>query len=231
ALIFVVTLVVLIVNTWIVTTASRLLASQRAEQLADRAQRYANNQINSSDRVTSEVIVLDQSIAKIVSYIHVIVRSEFPQFQLRAVTLHVKTAYQHTNELWNVVQEGVEDKDMPLLNYPNSLAGKTIQMGTRRYCPDVTHRNQAGENCADFQEVKGNPDYKSLVCFPVNKNPDSEPFAALCFDSQSDYAFDRKLDELNDRIKNQLDNLSGLLAEYRKQDKLIFKESQLSASP
>ncbi len=230
-LFFVVTMVVLIVNTWIVTTASRTLASQRAEQFADRAQRYANNQIHSSNRATSDLVVLDQSIAKIVSYVHIMVRSEFPQFQLRAATLHVKLLNTHTNELWNVVQGGAEDKDKEFLNYPDSLAGKTIQMGTRRYCPDVMHRDKAGEDCADFQQIGQNPDYKSLVCFPINKTRDSEPFAALCFDSRSDYAFDKKLDELNDRIKNQLDNLNGLLSEYRKQDKFIFKEPQPSASP
>jgi hypothetical protein len=232
ALILFVIAIVLIVNAWNVTTASRLLASQRAEEFSDGAHSYAFTQIHSSNRVTSDVIVLDQSIAKIVSYIHIMVRNDFPQFRLRAATLHLKTANKHINELWNVVQEGVLHKDMPFLNYPNSLAGKTIQTGTRRYCPDVTSLDQAGAECADFQKLEGrNPDYKSLVCFPVNNNPDSEPFAALCFDSQSDHAFDNQLDVLSERIKKQMDNLNGLLLAYRNEDKYVFKDSQPCPSP
>ncbi len=213
-------------STWNLAKASRSLAAQEAERMCDDTVLYAQDQLNRSPSTTSDVVILDQAIARIVSYIHTIVRNDFPEFKLRTVSLHMLAGNTAGQEVWNVIQEGVQAKDGVFLP-TESLVGLTIKDKRSRYCENVMQTAQGGADCRDFKSFPDwQPGYKSLVCYPLKGGGSAKDvFAGLCFDSEQDRAFDSQTGELERRVKKQMYQLNQLLLLYRKQEKLFFQNS------
>jgi hypothetical protein len=236
---YVLVVMVLIANTWNVTTATRHLVAQRAAEMSDESVTYVHSQLGSSPRATCDLVILDQGIAKVMSYLHVIVRNEFPEFDLRTASLHMVPTGKHSSEVWDIIQEGSQRKDREFMNYPadsnsnnTSLVGQTIKQGKVKYCKDIINPQQGGDDCNTFQNPgSGDPEYKSLLCFPLQRGLSTPVFASICFDSYVDHAFDEKEDVLKKRIKNQMNQLSELLELYRNQDRSIFQDSQPGSQP
>jgi hypothetical protein len=233
-------LVVLFVNTWNVTTATRHLVAQRAEEMCDESFLYVHNQLDASPRATSDVVILDQGISKGMSYLYVIVRNEFPEFDLRTASLHMVPNGAHANEVWDIIQEGAQRKDREFMSYPadssdpsrTSLIGQTIKEGKFKYCRDVVNHGPDDKDCNTFQaRPSGEPEYTSLICFPLETTLGTPVFAGICFDSKIDHAFDNKEAQLRARINKQLTELGGLLQRYRAQDKFLFQDSQQGSQP
>lgn len=232
---------VLFVNTWNVTTTTRHVVAERAEKMSDESFTYTNGQLGASPRATSDIVILDQGITKAMSYLYVVVHNEFPEFELRTASLHMVPPGpgNHSEEVWDIIQEGSQRKDRELMNYPvdskpdrTSFVGQTIKEGTVKYCQDIAHPEQGGDDCKYFQQPSsGDPEYRSLICLPLKTGLSTEIFASVCFDSKADHAFDNKIELLKDRIDIQMSQLSSLLQLYRKQDKLIFQDSQPEAQP
>lgn len=226
--------VVLFVNTWNVTTATRHLVAQRAEEMCDESFMYTHSQLDASPRATSDLVILDQGISKGMSYLHLIVRNEFPEFDLRTASLHMVPSGSHSNEVWDIIQEGSQRKDREFMSYPTasdpsrtSLVGQAIKEGRVKYCRDIAHPEQGGDDCKTFQAPpSGEAEYRSLICFPIESVIGTPVFASICFDSKADHAFDKKVDKLRDRINKQAGQIGGLLQRYRDQDKFLFKDSQ-----
>jgi hypothetical protein len=175
-------------------------------------------------RHTSELIILDQAIARIVSYIHVIVRNEFPHFRLRAASLHLQlNTKSEDQKIWNVIQEGDEPKDAPFLP-SNSLVGMTIKTGQRRYCPDVLQPDGSAD-CLTYKLVSKSPPprYRSLICFPLKGSKPQEVLAGLCFDSEIDRAFNRQENELELRLTKSMKDLNSLLVHYQNYQNDLLK--------
>ena len=234
---------VLVVNTWNIASTTRGIVSQRAEEMSDETFTSINSQLQEPSRSTSDLVILDQGIAKLMSYIHLKVRSDFPEFDLRTASLHMVPSGVHKDKIWNVIQEGSLRKDAEFLGNPEaepkivSLVGLTIKEAKVKYCPDVmpdvAGHDQTPEDCKTFQlpPWMAAPPYKSLVCYPLETGLSSKVFASLCFDSATAHAFDGKTDELKRSIYTQMNKLSGLLQLYRKQDQFIFQDSQPEAKP
>jgi hypothetical protein len=227
-------MIVLFVNTWNVTTTTRHLVAQKAEEMCDESFTYVYGQLGASPRATSDIVILDQGITKAMSYLYVVVRNEFPEFELRTASLHMVPPDNHRGEVWDIIQEGAQRKDREFMSYPTdsnpsgtSLVGQTIKEGRVKYCQDIAHPEQGGEDCKSFQPpLSGDTEYRSLICFPLKTGLSTEVFASVCFDSKVDHAFDNKIDLLKGRIDKQMSELSSLLQLYRKQDKLIFQNPQ-----
>jgi hypothetical protein len=233
--------IVLFVNTWNVTTTTRHVVAERAEEMCDESFTYTYGQLGASPRATSDIVILDQGITKAMSYLYVVVRNEFPEFELRTASLHMvpPAPGNHSEEVWDIIQEGSQRKDREFMSYPadsnpgrTSLVGQTIKEGTIKYCQDIAHPEQGENDCKNFQPpLSGDTEYRSLICLPLKTGLSTEIFASVCFDSKADHAFDKKIELLKDRIDKQMSELSSLLQLYRKQGKLIFQDSQPEAQP
>jgi hypothetical protein len=236
---YVLVVIVLLINTWNVTTASRHLVAQRAGEMCDESFTYVHSQLNTTPRATSDLVILDQGITKVMSYTYVIVRNEFPEFDLRTTSLHMVPDGNHGDEVWDVIQEGSQRKDREFMSYPTdsnptrtSLVGQTIKEMKFKYCRDIARPERGGEDCKTFQAPpSGESVYNSLICFPLETGLGTPVFASICFDSKFDHAFDGKELRLRARIDKQMSQLSGLLDIYRGQNRFIFKDSQPEGKP
>jgi hypothetical protein len=229
---------VLVVNTWNIASTTRSIVAQRAGEMCDDTYTSVSSQLNETPRSTSDLVILDQGIAKLMAYVHLIVRSEYPEFELRTASLHMVPSVTHKEKVWNVIQEGAQRKDGEFLDYPEpdpehtSLVGMTIKEGKTIYCPDVTHADRDAA-CETFQSPQwvADPAFKSLICYPLQTSYNSKVFASLCFDSKAAHAFDGKELRLKERIDEQMNQLNGLLQSYRKQDSRIFQDTQDTVQP
>jgi|GEM_PF-4831932 len=235
-----------------VTRYHHLQAARKAEEDSTSATRYASDQLARLERAdaeatevlkaaaktntqtapsemtevryTHQLIILDQAIARIVSYIHIIVRNEFPEFKLRAASLHMQvTSRNEDQRIWNIIQEGDQPKDAPFLP-SDSLVGWTIKGAHRRYCPDVLQPD-GWEDCKTYKLVSKGPAprYRSLICFPLKGGNPQQVFAGLCFDSPIDRAFDRQEVELEQQVTQSMNDLTDLLIKYQTYEKDFFK--------
>jgi hypothetical protein len=234
---FILVVVVIVVNTWTVASRARSFVTQRAKEMCDETSTSVWSQLNEPSRSTSDIVILDQGISKLMSYIHLIVRNDYPEFDLRTASLHMVPTGVHEAEVWNVIQEGAQRKDGEFLGYPDpdpkhtSLVGKTIKERKTKYCPDITRPEQAAD-CEGFQpSPSADPPFKSLVCFPLQTGYSSEVFASVCFDSKMSHAFDNKINLMKEDIEKPMNELTTLLQRYRKQNNLIFQDSQPAARP
>ena len=193
----------------------RQRTAQEARARAQRAYTYTESQLQSTPTpdLINQLIILSQGIGQITTRTFDLIQNSHPEFQLRAVSVHVKV-----NEEWveDLFQEGEFKKDRTIFRMDHSFVGATIKQRKRMYCPDLlkdaqdqgTQQNgprqdEKDKKYPDCKEYSApNPrQYASLICYPLSsgfirdredyKKDHENAFAAICLDSIASHAFDQ----------------------------------------
>jgi hypothetical protein len=183
--------------------------------------------------VTSGTVIRDQAIAKISSNLYWIIKDEFPEIALMAISLHMRpSSPRFQDQVWNVIQIGRESKAREFLplhradGSPGSLAAAAmvLQPPRRVYCPDVSNAPKGRPDCRFYQQPPTETiEYTSLACFPLPPAVGVTPFAALCLDGGGAYRWDDRLDEIKRLIDENAAGLYSLLAGYREGERCLFR--------
>src|SRR5260370_3052170 len=148
---------VLLANTWFVVHLNQHRVAMESGIAATEVLASAGSQLGDKSPRSSDVILLDQAIAKMVGHLYVMIKNDFPELQVRSVSLHLTLPKQYPTKIWNVVQDGRESKDWEFLDRyritkdgePGSLISAAILGNARKYCGDV--EQTVTDDCRYFQ--------------------------------------------------------------------------------
>jgi hypothetical protein len=226
-----VVLIAVFVDTCVVAHLSHQLAAEEARHSIQETDRLTTI-ILSQPHQTSSLVICDQAITKIVSQIYSIIKNDFPEIGLTAVSLHLRVSHRHAGKIWNVVQVGRETKNREFLDLksegggPGSLVAAALlsQPPRRVYCPDVNRAKQLGGDCTYYSPPTTETiDYTELACFPLKSAIGAPPFAGICIDGQSQYPWTERLNEIEQDLDTQASYLFSRLTVLAADDQCLFQ--------
>ena len=208
----------LVINTIVITIANHREDWRTAIDRAKYVSQTSFGLWNNSKRETPAIVVLGNGISSVVGQVDIFVRNRFPQLAISKISLHLLVQQDSPKGVWTLTREGQLESFSEYATSPNSLIGRVIESGTRKYCPDVSVQNSTDENCSDFDRPRGEVryNYKSLICIPIQGSIGrAGNIAGLCFGSKKAHAFDGAGQVLEDSLQSQLADLGVLLEPYR----------------
>jgi hypothetical protein len=136
--------VAVVVNTCVMNHIIRRTTAEDARKSITKTNTLtASLLVSPKDALLSSLVIRDQAVTKIASQIYTVIRDDYPEMDLKAVSVHLIPKTRYSDQIWNFVQVGRETRDMEHLDRvkkdgsPGSLIAAAIINNRPVYCADV----------------------------------------------------------------------------------------------
>jgi hypothetical protein len=109
--------VAVVVNTCVMNHIIRRTTAEDARKSITKTNTLtASLLVSPKDALLSSLVIRDQAVTKIASQIYTVIRDDYPEMDLKAVSVHLIPKTRYSDQIWNFVQVGRETRDMEHLD-------------------------------------------------------------------------------------------------------------------